>query len=215
MSDIFEAWKEKSIHKSQLFITDGVIDKGLWESSNHKVMFLLKEAYDSKRVEGSWDLPSLIKRRGVSGRTFKPMAQWAYGIHQVLKDGEIAPYIQSNSEVRNSLFSSAIVNLKKSSGKKRSGAKDLVKYVDEDWNLLVSQIQEIAPEIIVCGNTWSLIKEKMPHKEKISDRVYKSGGIIYIDFWHPSNRASNLMNYYAICAIIQVAMKGAKSSIEL
>jgi len=210
---MFDEWKNKDLHQNQLFITDGIIDREIWSKSNDGVMFLLKEAYDSKRTEGSWDLPSLIKKRGVSGRTFKPMAQWAYGIQKVIQNKEISPYIQNNDQVQKALFSSAIVNLKKSGGRKKSGIKNLEKYVDEDWKLIYEQISGIAPKIIVCGNTWSLIKGKLIHKTKVSDCAFLSNGILYIDYWHPSNRASNKMNYYSICAIVQQALKATDSEL--
>ncbi|MGB5965658.1 MAG: hypothetical protein WBF77_09045 [Sulfurimonadaceae bacterium] len=206
MTDIFHEWKENDMHKGCLFITDGIIDKELWNKSDNKVMFLLKEAYDSKKESGTWDLPSLIRKRGVSGRTFKPMAQWAYGIHSILNGNGIAPYVENSKEVKMSLFSSAIVNLKKSAGKKSSGKNNLQKYVDEDWHLLSSQIKAISPQIIVCGKTWALIKDKLPNKKKITDSAYVSEGIIYLNFWHPSNRAANLMSYYSICAITEMAL---------
>lgn len=201
---MFEEWKSKSLHQNTVFITDGIIDRSFWSESDYKILFLLKEAYDSTSTEGTWDLPEFIKDRGVFGRTFKPMAQWAYGIEKVVKNREISPYIQNNKHVENALFSSAIVNLKKSGGKKRSSYKNLEKYVAEDWVLIKAQIGNIAPKIIVCGNTWSLIRDNLIHK-KVSDCAYLSDGVLYIDYWHPSNRAANLMNYYSICAIVQMA----------
>ncbi|USD48750.1 hypothetical protein J4N37_08905 [Vibrio sp. SCSIO 43153] len=205
----FEEWKSKDLHKGKLFITDGIIKEELWLSSPHKVMFLLKEAYDSRRESGSWDLPKLINKRGVSGRTFKPMAQWAYGIHKILDGHGIVPFVEKGDDVKNALLSSAIVNLKKSSGKKSSSQKDLMKYVDEDWELIRSQICSIAPQVVVCGKTWSLISGKLDDKVKISDRAYISNGIIYINYWHPSNRSSNVMNYYALCSIVEMAIKAS------
>ncbi|WP_139116595.1 hypothetical protein [Terasakiispira papahanaumokuakeensis] len=209
MTNMFEDWKKKENHQGQLFITDGVIDQDLWRSSNSKVMFLLKEAYDSKRHSGTWDLPELIKRRGVSGRTFKPMAQWAYGVQNLLKGKGIAPYVDNSSDVKQSLLSSSVVNIKKSSGKKASSNTDLLNYVNEDWNLLYSQIKAISPRVVVCGKTWSLIANKLKNKKKITDRAYVSENIIYINFWHPSNRSSNLMSYYALCAITEMALNEA------
>jgi len=203
---MFDEWKNKELHQKKMFITDGVIDNDFWSKSNYKIMFLLKEAYDSKKSEGTWDLPNLIRKRGVSGRTFKPMAQWAYGIEKVIQNREISPYIQNNEYVKNALLSSAVVNLKKSGGKSKSGSKNLLEYVNEDWDLIYKQISNIAPKIIVCGNTWSLIKDKLIHK-KVSDCAFLSDGVLYIDYWHPSNRAANLMNYYSLCAIVQLAFK--------
>jgi len=204
--------KIRITHKGKLFITDGIIDDNHWVSSEIKVLFLLKEAYDSKRVEGSWDLPTLIRRKKVSGRTFKPMAQWAYGVQGVLKSHEILPFQENGTAVELALLSSAVVNLKKSGGKNKSSSKNLSSYVNEDWGLISKQIGVICPKIVICGNTWSLVSKKIPCK-KISDRAYLSDDIIYIDYWHPSNRASNLMNYYSLCALVQMAMK--KLDVEL
>ncbi len=206
MTDVFNEWKNKGIHKGKVFIYDGIIDQDLWDSSDSRLMFLLKEAYDSKRESGAWDLTNLIRRRGVSGRTFKPMAQWAYGINNILHGNGVVPYVENSADVKNALFSSAIVNIKKSNGKKTSSKNDLIEYVDEDWGLLYSQIKSISPKIVVCGKTWPLIRNKLHNKKKISDRAYVSDDVIYIDYWHPSNRASNLMNYYAICAITEMAL---------
>ena len=203
---MFEQWKRKELHLNKVFITDGVIKEELWLKSNYRIMFLLKEAYDSTRTEGTWSLPDFIKGYGVKGRTFKPMAQWAYGLQQVIKTNEVYPFIEKNPEVETALFSSAIVNLKKSGGKNRSNYEDLKKYVNEDWSLIHKQINKIEPKIIICGNTWSLIKDKLNYK-KVSDCAFVSEGVLYIDYWHPANRAANLMNYYAICAIVQMALK--------
>jgi hypothetical protein len=212
VNELFSEWKNKDSHKDKLFITDGIIDENHWVNSEIKVLFLLKEAYDSKRVEGSWDLPALIRRKKVSGRTFKPMAQWAYGIQGVLKNHEILPFQQDGADVELALLSSAVVNLKKSGGKNKSNSKDLATYVDEDWDLISKQIGLISPKIVICGNTWSLVSKKIPSK-KISDRAYLSDGVIYISYWHPSNRGSNLMNYYSLCALAQMAMR--KLDVEL
>jgi len=212
MNELFREWKNRDSHKDKLFITDGIIDTNHWINSEVKLLFLLKEAYDSERIDGSWDLPALIRRKKVSGRTFKPMAQWAYGVQGVLKSQEILPFQEKGDDVELSLLSSAIVNLKKSGGKNKSSSKNLSKYVDEDWDLISKQIGEICPKIVICGNTWSLVSKKISSK-KISDRAYLSDGVIYISYWHPSNRASNLMNYYSLCALVQMAMR--KLDVEL
>lgn len=212
MNELFSEWKNKDSHKGKLFITDGIIDDNHWVNSEIKVLFLLKEAYDSKKVEGSWDLPALIRRKKVSGRTFKPMAQWAYGIQGVLKSHEILPFQEDGANVEHALLSSAVVNLKKSGGKSKSNSENLSTYVDEDWDLISKQIRIISPKIVICGNTWSLISKKIPNK-KISDSAYLSDGVIYISYWHPSNRASNLMSYYSLCALVQMAMR--KLDVEL
>ena len=206
MEKLFDSWKNKDLHKNRLFITDGIVDENYWKLSESKTLFLLKEAYDSVKVEGSWDLSELIRRKTVSGRTLKPMAQWSYGISNLVEKKEIISFQKEGTEVKLALMSSAVVNLKKSSGKSKSSSKNLSTYIDEDWGLISKQIEMIRPKIIICGNTWSLIHKKISY-EKVSDRAYLSEGILYIDYWHPANRASNKMNYYALCALVELAMK--------
>ncbi|WP_201571024.1 hypothetical protein [Psychrobacter nivimaris] len=212
MEVLFGDWKNRESHRGKLFITDGVIDKELWDNSQNRVLFLLKEAYDSKRVEGSWDLPALIRREKVSGRTFKPMAQWAYGIHGLMDNKGIIPFQEDGPDVKLALLSSSIINLKKSSGAKKSSSKNLARYVEEDWDLISEQIAIIQPKIVICGNTWCLIRTKISH-QKISDRAYLSGSVLYIDYWHPANRASNKMNYYALCALVQLAISKLENNL--
>lgn len=211
MKTLFDDWKNRESHKGRLFITDGVINEELWANSKGKVLFLLKEAYDSKRVEGSWDLPALIRHKEVSGRTFKPMAQWVYGVHGFMENQEIIPFQEDGADVKLALLSSSVINLKKSSGTKKSSSKNLAMYVEEDWDLISEQIERIEPKIVICGNTWSLIRTKISH-QKISDRAYFSEGVLYIDYWHPANRASNKMNYYALCALVQLAINNLKNN---
>lgn len=210
MESFFNDWKSSDLHMNQLFITDGIVDKDKWNQSETKIMFLLKEAYDSKRKEGTWDLPKYIQRKKVSGRTLKPMAQWACGVSHVINDKEIYSYQASGEDVEHALLSSAIINLKKSQGKHKSNHNDLKLYVETDWHFIKKQIEVIKPTIIICGNTWGLIKDKLSYN-KISDRAYMSDNIIYIDYWHPANRASNKMNYYALCALVQLAVKAPNS----
>jgi hypothetical protein len=206
---MFEGWKRKEIHQGKHLITDGVIDQDLWRSSNSRGMFLLKEAYDSKKDSRTLDLTEFIKKRGVFGRTcklMKSMAQCAYGVQNLLEAKGIVPYEDNNLDGKQSLLSSSIVNLKKSGGKKVSSKTDFLKYVNEVLGLLYSKIKAISPRLVICGNTWPLISEKLPNKNKITDRAYIFEKITYINFWYSSNRSPNLMNDYALCAITKMAL---------
>ncbi|SHE98496.1 hypothetical protein SAMN02745148_01517 [Modicisalibacter ilicicola DSM 19980] len=205
MLELFDEWRLRDHHKDHLFISDGIIDQVQWNNSPVKILFLLKEAYDSVKTEGTWDLCGLVKRLGVSGRTFKPMAQWAYGVSAVKSTSTIVPFKGSGEPLDKALRSSAVINIKKSQGKKKSSSTNLISYVDRDWDLIEKQIQTIKPDVVICGKTWPMISSRLESVEKVSDRVYRSGGIQYIDFWHPANRASNKMNYYSLCALVQLA----------
>mgnify|MGYP000093574222 CR=1 FL=1 len=207
MDELFNDWKKRDVHKDSLFISDGVNNDELWKESDFRILFLLKEAYDSKRTTGSWHLPNYIKKRKAAGRTFKPLGQWAYGIQKIKSTGNIEDFLDHGKEIHDALMSSAVVNIKKSQGKKRSSDGDLMKYIKSDWDLLEQQITILNPNIIVCGKTFHLIKKQLKGAIKISDRIYRYNDFIFVDFWHPANRASNLMNYYALNALVYKYMK--------
>ena len=190
----FNVWREK--YPDSVLITDGIIDTELWKNSKIKILFLLKEAYGKKR-----HLPDYINQSKAKGRTFIPLAQWAYAIQEITKKKKLSIFSKNKSIINPPLLSSAVINIKKVNGKKSSDNKDLVKYVNENWEEIKKQINTINPDIIVCGNTWSLIHSKLQDSTVISDRVYKTDNYIFIDFWHPANRTSNIMNYYALSAI--------------
>ena len=211
MNDLFDEWKDKDNHKGKLFIKDGIVDKKKWSESKSKILFLLKEAYHSEQSSGVWDVTAFIKKKGVWGRTYKPMAQWAYGVNGVFVKNRILPFESSGNDVKDSLLSSAVVNIKKSNGKKASSDKDLSEYVDKDWDLIHKQIRDISPKIVICGSTFGLIKDKLLGLKKISDMAYLVDGVVYINFWHPSNRASNRMNYYALCSVVDLALNAKKN----
>jgi len=205
MEDIFEEWHQRDIHRGQLFISDGANNEELWKESKFKILFLLKEAYDSKNTTGTWHLPKHIQKRKATGRTFRPLGQWAYGIQKIVSTGKIEDYSEEDELINAALLSAAIINVKKSSGKSNSNKDNLAKYIESDWDLIEKQISILSPDIIVCGRTWSLIRDKLKDRMKISDRVHKANQLTFVDFWHPANRSSNLMNYYALCALIYKA----------
>lgn len=44
IDDLFNEWKNKDIHKNQVFISDGVVCPKIWFNSTKRPLFLLKEA---------------------------------------------------------------------------------------------------------------------------------------------------------------------------
>ena len=205
ITQLFDNWARTTNHKGNIFIKDGIIDYELWNNSQLKIVFLLKEAYGNE-IPNKWDLSSYINnKRKASGRTFKPLGQWAYGIFGLYEKEFIHPFPTKTNQqdINKALSSCALVNIKKSGGKKRSNHNNLNEYLENDWGYLSEQLDLIEPQIIICGKTWDLIKKKLNGYEKVSDQVYKHDGRYYVDYWHPANRASKIMNYYALCALIQ------------
>ena len=60
MTKLLKKW-EAIDGEHQHFIADGIIDTKRWNSVPRKVLFLLKEAYDSREDAPDWDLCELIR----------------------------------------------------------------------------------------------------------------------------------------------------------
>ncbi|CAN2042122.1 Uracil DNA glycosylase superfamily protein [Candidatus Magnetomoraceae bacterium gMMP-15] len=208
MEQIFKEWKEREIHKGKLFITDGIIDQEKWDISEIKILFLLKEAYESNpEVKTGWSLCNLISKnwKGPKGKMCWAMAQWAYGIQQLHKTGDVPFFQRRGDDLKRALLSSAVINLKKSEGKSKSDNKDLSSYVKSDWDLIERQIDLIKPNIVICGMTFPLIRDRLKGAKKFSEWIYIYKNLYFIDFWHPTNRYPNKLNYYSLCSVIRLS----------
>ncbi len=72
---------------------------------------------------------------------------------------------------KNSLLNSAIVNIKKSNGHSSSDFEDLGNYLKEDIFLLKEQIENIDPDIILCGNTFEFLKMIFPDIQPCEEKI--------------------------------------------
>ncbi len=203
--ELFKEWKEKEIHKKSIFIEDGIIEKDRWfnpKNQDKKILFFLKEAYGG---EENWDLCSEIREewKGPKYKIWWTVSYWAYAIQELFKGKRPVHFSEIESQkCSDYLLSSAIVNVKKSSGKSSSTVDNLAKYAMEDKTLLLKQIDLINPDIILCGYT----KEYLPleaDKVENTDFIYKTkSGILIIDFWHPANQYPDNLCFYGLCYVL-------------
>lgn len=119
------------------------------------------------------------------------------------------------SEVEQDLIRKiAVVNVKKSNGKTNSDGEELVKYANEDKELLLKEIEMIKPKIIICGNNVRLLNivfDGALDMEKLYKHHYViHNGYIIIDYYHPACHYPNFVNYYAIASLYQQALKSIK-----
>jgi hypothetical protein len=203
---LWKDWRSRSHHVGRGFVTDGVIDPTRWQRSDRRVLFLLKEAYGdpSPSVPVDWDLCEYgrkVTEVGNLGGMFWTLAYWSYALNRGSPDG-VPPFPDDQialDQAKESLLSAAIVNVKKSGGVSASDLGDLRQYVKLDGDLLRQQIQMLQPQIVVCGNTWSLIQELWPDARKVYDHLWKvPGQFLIIDFVHPAHRGLGWLRYYAL-----------------
>jgi hypothetical protein len=121
--DLLEKWSLEPHHQGQCFIKDGIIENDRWRSADPRVLFLLKEGRHSGT--GIWDLRKYIRESDPDQGTLRNTAYWCYAIHHIKRGRLPGLPIASKrtAEYRKAveaLRSSAIVNIKKSSGRSNS-----------------------------------------------------------------------------------------------
>lgn len=201
-NELFERWKATEKHSGRHFIQDGIIDPEKWIAARIKVLFLLKEAYGSIT-----DLTEFIRKDAVlNKRTWMRCACWA---HAAQSEHPLAfEDIQSNDAVkRDALLSCAVVNIKKSDGRRESDMSDILSYAKQDSALLQEQINLIAPTLIISGGVFDCWEEIWRAKpEKKARRVWLVGNNIpAINFPHPANHNLDDFMYWSILKVLSDA----------
>lgn len=205
--------RSRSHHSNRQFISDGAIDFDRW-GRKRKVLFLLKEAYDNDVDRQDWDLCEAIREKwkGPKYKMWHLVAKWCFGIQEASYE-KFPSLLQVESaaseHLAEALLSAAIVNIKKSDGSSKSDRDDLGWFYERDKDVLKSQIELLAPEIIVCGYTWDIVRELWPDAKKVeqhSDLVWEIPRLgRAVDFWHPANQYPNLLNYHGLLSVLNQA----------
>ncbi|MEZ8372003.1 hypothetical protein AB6C94_21660 [Vibrio splendidus] len=205
----FDKWKKRDIHKGAFFIADGILDKGAWGKSKVKVLFLMKEAYESDEDSTKeWNLNDYLRETPLSSLSktmWWSIAQWLKGINHLHEHGNLLPFDQGfkNDPSLNEVFRScAIINLKKSGGISRSSDENIKKYVESDWDLIWMQIEEINPDLIICGSTYPLIASKLETPKHSHEWFYEANGYKFLDYWHPAAQWPYKIKYYSILSAL-------------
>lgn len=207
---LMDKWKQEHINKGYTnFISDGILNYELWEKSNLKICFFLKEAYGDY---GS--LQNLFEDWGkIKYQLWHNVSYWLYGINHCYMEHSIPDFEQSKcdrEECYKLLQAASVVNIKKSNGISSTIKDDLQKYLDEDSKYLLEELELINPDIIICGGTYeeycrlNRIKAYEGMK-KITDWTYLFQGKLVFDFVHPSAPIHGAMSYYTITGMFQKA----------
>lgn len=226
--ELFRKWREKHLKKygPTVFIRDGIISPEDWFGNNppkERILFLLKEAYDKEENTMDWDETKWLKQEkcmdicskkidcsncNITGNTFNFVASVAYGILES-ETKKYDPWIGIESR-KNSLFickrkemlkKIAIINIKKSRGKKSSSDDDIYYYAADDKDLLIEQIKLISPTIIICGGTYKYLRcifTDLPQLEDLSDGLCKYESMRIIAAPHPNSHSSGEERYNRI-----------------
>ena len=189
-------WKQR--YPGDGFVSDGILDDALWGLAERKVAFLLKEAYGDPKNPRDWDLREYLGRRWDAHRMWWTAAHWSHVV-QGLVGPLVTPYDQIKDDriaCRSALLSAAVVNIKKSNGRTLSNRADLDQYVRRDGDLIQRQVALVAPEILICGATWPLVRHLWTIRRRVAQWVVDVDGMLVLDFWHPAGWVRRKEHYY-------------------
>ncbi len=192
-----DLWLRWSEHYEKLGIDpqrickDGIINQEEYLKAPKKVLFVMKEVND-------WpggDLREMLAE-GPKYQMWHSTARWAAGIiHDFPHFSEVDNYPRRREAIRQV----AVINLKKTSGGPYSKMSVINAYAFKDRELLLRQIEEIAPEIIVaCGTFNSLIwllELDIDPDNPIGKPTFDSTREAFVVPWRHPGRANNAKMY--------------------
>lgn len=189
-----------SNENSSHLIFDGMAEINTYCDSSPKIMWILKEAYGDGTDWDIWDgfesLEQILNRP-----TWQVMMYVLHGIRTGKHFNEMPK--QPNAEMLDMLKGIAYINVNKYAAKSHSD--DMTKSFKLWRDVLLRQIKDYAPDIIIFGNTFSLfeaaktdfaVNSKKVGGESGKTPIYKSeSGILLVDAWHPNNTEMKRAEY--------------------
>ena len=228
--DLFREWKEsfgsveykarrKTViqaidHRNSIFVRDGVVCPEQWFSQRVRPLFLLKEAYGGN---ADWDLieDHLLLSHQAS-KMWQRISLWTKGLISSTQD-YVVPFTDDDPATKHYgnkyLKQLAVINIKKSGGEKSSDMNTIRTYAEFDKERLKKQFELCDPTVIICGYTAStldiIIGEKVRNarNDNLSYKItLNNHDVLVLDYWHPANQYPDIMNYYGIMSIYQLAL---------
>lgn len=190
-------------------IYDGVCDLEQYLSCGKRIMWIMKEAWDSSWEEngieyiggGGWSMVGCFSGYGVDGKlpkdnTWKQnslqsiiYAMYGYFNNKKFQDMDM---IKSNKSMANILQQIAYINISKMPGRKNSNDKDILQSYRTWKNILFKQIDLYNPEIIICANTFKYFQKDLEINDLIDENevlnTYTKDGRLWLDAYHPNQR---------------------------
>lgn len=205
------ATAEQSIHKP---ILDGVVDASLYLAASPRILWILKEPWEEfgeGESAGGWSVTKDIIGKGIDKDTgtHAIMAYVTYAVFNGYIGEQEVPYVTANPEVANSLKHIAYINVSKMPGGKTSDGAFIAQQYQKNQRILHKQIETLAPDVIVAGNTMHLFLKDFALQAEMFTRngsasFCKTGGRLYIDAYHPNQRSFTRQNYVdSIVSIIR------------
>jgi hypothetical protein len=205
LSELEKLYKVKNLENCEnKFIRDGIINLELFSKQQKKILFIAKEHNFLADQDYTGHENGYIDwcNEHVHLQFAHRISEWAYGIQNNFPEylGEI-----SYETKHAALKSIAFMNVKKSSGGAKANADVIFKYIDESRELLLMQINAIAPTHIVCCFRYDEYPTRLFNIEmyRTSSNTFGYGrwnGVDIINFYHPSSRKNKRTLYLQLSA---------------
>lgn len=181
-------------------IIDGIIDIATYcamPQNKPKILWVLKEPNSLENKQWSYSDLLINDRTEWDGRVlssvFKRVIYTTYGILNHLEYKQI-PSIKQK-KVYDAIRQIAYINIKKTPGTSVAKDSEIALAYRNNRNLILRQIEEYQPHILIFGNTLKYLFEDLDIKE--SDKVYVDDKThnttyyikdnkLYIHAWHPA-----------------------------
>lgn len=190
-------------------ITDGVVDTDAYLASSPRIMWILKEPYDDRDEEGrpcggGWSHSEMLRsKKEWTVLTWQRVIRSMYGyIHGTLCADQ--PDLKEHPEMGEALRGVAWINVSKMPALKSSRMPALRRGYGIWRDIVLRQVSEYDPDIIVFGNTLRLTGEDFLTREELespAERIMYEGwnmaniflkdGRILVDAYHPGIRCKD------------------------
>lgn len=175
-------------------ICDGIVNEKEYSKSNFKILWILKEPHG----EGNWDMKDFIGNKDSLmkypnwTKTFNPII---YVTFSILNDFIVYDDMDNTSEkpeMIDILRKIAYINLKKIPGTTVSQSQTIKDAYEKNKDIILLQIENCNPDIIICGGTMCFIAKDLGIEDKLiskgSIKYHSTNDKVYIDALHPNQR---------------------------
>lgn len=207
--------------KNSNFVEDGIVDSDIYAKQDLKILWILKETNESKNLFGFLRNVNSYNRWK---STWLPVLYVSYGLtHPKLIDGKMDNFDLIKNEIFNEVKDPyiifrkiAIININKKPGSNRISPKELKRKYNEFRDYIISQLKDIKPDVVICGNVyWVMWKElkdfyiESQESNYVTDyvnyngkklskniKVHYNSHRIFIETYHPNQRKISQNIYY-------------------
>lgn len=221
---IFEIAKLNNLSTDDIEpVPDGIYDIEKYLCSSPKIMWILKEPYDDTDKNGNpcgggWFLNDAFDNDDAwKNPTWQPIIYIQHGIKYKCHWNDM-DWIRNDKLMVDRLKEIAYINVSKMPALTQSDDNQVQGNFESYWkDIIIMQIQEYQPEVIICGNTYWMIKDIFNSifvsEHKIVEEnihilnIIKTSKFTILDVYHPNQKVKNLTRELYVNTIIDKALE--------